>query len=243
MNYDANRTEMNCQKSFASAHSFPVHFSAAGSRRSLDAGAFSLVELLTVVSFIAVLTAVTVPAIQTVFQSRQLTANGNLIADLAGSARQNSMSKRGLTALVMVTDYPLNRELNSRLFALFEFDSSPGSPAWRQITAWQILSQGGVVEPSGSQTFIGQNPTLSHPPGSLSYQGQPVEYCYQVFAPDGSLAASALPGLPPPKIRLVEGVIDKDGNRLFKKGAGPEAANYYDIFLNPFTGMAKIERP
>lgn len=202
---------------------------------------FSLIELLVVITVVVLLTSVSMVTVGG-NQSRKLTANGNLIADLSMQARQNSISKGVLTALVLCKSYPNNRELNNRLFVLMEL--SPNSTTWKQVTKWQILPQGGAIDTQQSDSFLSQVPNVDTPISNLKYLGTTVtDIAFQVFLPDGSLATKKQPPsgpspMLPPVLRLTEGTTNSSGDLI--KTSSP---NYYKITLNLYTGMPKIECP
>ncbi len=208
---------------------------------TLSKKGFSLIELLVVIAVVALLTSVSMVAVGG-NQARKLASNGNLIADLSKQARQNSISKGVLTALVLCKTYPNNQELNNRLLVLMEL--SPDSTTWRQLTKWQILPQGGVVDSSQSDSFISQVPNVETPISNLKYLGATVtDIAFQVFLPDGSLAtkkqsSSGSVIMQPPVLSLSQGNINSRGD-LVKTSS----VNYYKITFNLHTGMTKIECP
>ncbi len=210
--------------------------------RGKDKGqyAFSLVELLVVVAVMALMMAAALPAFSG-GRARQLAMGGNQIVDLANQARQNSISKGVMTALVMVNG--VDPEWNYRLFTLVEMQTAAnGSVTWSQAIPWQILPKGVLVDSQSSTSFISGVPALSTSIGNLKYAGKSIpqgSYVYQVFRPDGRLLSD--PSVNPPTLRLIGAIIDSATSQVIKIDTG--GANYYEITLNQYTGIPKVDRP
>ncbi|CAN5385364.1 hypothetical protein BH09VER1_BH09VER1_07420 [soil metagenome] len=208
--------------------------SAASARpRRLPGRAFTIVELLTVVAIIAVLSVLTAPALSSL-KARDVTRGGNLVADLTQQARQNSMMRGVLTALVLLNNNTGKAEWNNRAFVLMEL--SPGSSTWNPVTRWCKLPDGVVVQPA---TYTGS--TSAPTPLNLpSLEGKTVaasECIYQVFSPSGALLTSGVAS-GSPSIQLYEGTSGSGGQVTVQN-----TANYYSVVINPYTGLAKIDRP
>jgi len=189
--------------------------------------AFSLVELLGVIAIISLITGLSSLAISGLSKSRNLANGGNLVVNLAQQARQNSLTKNSLTALVLATTTPSNT-YNLKIFCLMEL--VPGATQWTQISAWQALPQGIVVDSTQSVAFFNP-PTLSPALPDIPFQGTSVtQIVYQVFNPDGSLYVGSN-GQPAssPVLKLIPN----------NSGSG----NYYNVSLNTFTGIPRAERP
>lgn len=202
--------------------------------------AFSLTELLVVVSVMALLTALTLPAFSSA-KARQLATAGNQVVDLANQARQNSISKGVMTALVMVSN--VDPELNYRLFTLVETQTdAAGTVTWKQSMPWQMLPKGVLVDRDNSLDFISVIPALTTSIGNLKYAGKNVAqgtYAYQIFLPDGRLLSDT--SVNPPSLRLIGAVINTSTAQVKKTDTG--SANYYQITLNQYTGIPKVDRP
>jgi len=188
--------------------------------------AFSLIELLMVMTIISLLFGLTTLSISGVSQSRNLTSGGNLVVSLTQQARQNSITKQALTALVLAP-VVADSEFNSRIFCLMELSS--GATRWTQISAWQILPQGVIVDSYQSAVFF-NSPNLSPDLPSIPFRGTAVtSIVYQVFNPDGSLYVgnSGQPASSP----ILKLVLSKSN-----------LPNYYEISLNILTGIPRIDR-
>lgn len=198
--------------------------------------AFTLIELLTVMGIILLLAGLVFPALSGT-RGKNLTDGGNLVADLANQARQNSTAKGAMTALVLLKNASDTQD-NNRALVLVE--KTTGATSWKPITRWSKLPDGVVVDAAGSADFINQIPAVGSSPNLPPFSGRAVtanDCAYQIFLPTGNLALSSTVSQPPPVLRLVEGVSDAGGQHR------ANAQNYYDVVINLFTGIPKVDRP
>ena len=192
--------------------------------------AFTLVELLAVIAMISVVLALIVPALGG-GTSKNLTAGGNLVTDLASRAREEAISRNAMVALVLLNGSS-RADWNNRLFILVE--RTAGVAAWSPVTAWTSLPTGVVVNGTESASFTGSTNipsvgTLNLPP----YAGTAItasQCAYQVFLPGGGLSVSGITTPVPPRLRFAP------------VGSGG-ARDYYDLTLNLYTGIPKADRP
>jgi len=197
--------------------------------------AFSLVELLVVMAVITMLVSLAVPALQGV-RARSLVNGGNMVADLIQQARQNSMSRGVCTALVMVNNK--KEDWNNRLFMLV--DLAPGAARWNPVTPWVELPEGILVDLDESRNFTSSLPVLPCALNLPPRNGESIDASkcvWQVFTPGGGLADSAGMANEPQVLRLVQGMLNGGQVQLTAR------ENYYDVVINRFTGIAKIDRP
>jgi len=201
--------------------------------------AFTLIELLVVVAVMALLTALSLPAMRGLSGSRNLESSGNIVVDLSNQARQNSMTKGVLTAVVLING-STNPEWNNRLFILLQL--SPGTKTWIPASKWTMLPTGVVVDATQSSSFMQQMPTPPYPLGTLSYAGKalsPSTYVYQVFTSTGQILVNGIPDALPPALRLTQGVMNQS-SLVYTAGS---TNNYYDVTLNLYTGTPTVDRP
>lgn len=197
--------------------------------------AFSLVELLVVVAIAATLMGLVVPAFNSFGKASGLTTSGNQVVNLAALARQNSMSKNVMTALVLNTD-AASPERN-RALCLWELDPS-GTREWRPVTGWQTLGDRVVAAPSN---FTPSTATPVEPMPALTQAGKPVEtFEYVLFLPDGSILNSNSA-----ELRLADGFYRPGSTEIVYAGPLKSGvpANYYNILILSMTGRTKVERP
>lgn len=198
--------------------------------------AFTIIELLTVIGIIFLLAGLAFPALRAT-GGKNLTEGGNLVADLANQARQNASAKGAMTALVLLKNTS-DAQYNNRALVLVE--KTVGATTWKPITRWNKLPEGVVVDATGSADFIDQIPNVGSTPDLPSFAGRTVnasDCAYQVFLPGGNLAPASVVSQPPPVLRLVEGTSDAGGPHP------RNSQNYYDVVINLFTGIPKVDRP
>jgi prepilin-type N-terminal cleavage/methylation domain-containing protein len=213
--------------------------------------AFSLTELLVVISVIVILMALVVPAVSNFGKATNLVTSGNMVANLAGYARQLAITKSTLTALILLGAQ--GTEDDYRAFTILEYNATTG---WSQATAWQKLPVGIVVDRTGENaisdiengTFLKNSPTSFLPAASqkeppvppVRYENKQVtRFAGRIFTASGSLLNPEAPA----ELRLVEGFIQ--GGRVIPTRPGAKGAfvNYYSIALLGATGIARVEHP
>ena len=178
--------------------------------------------------------------------ARQLGAAGNTVADLINEARQNAISRNIPTAFIMVTSSG-NSQFDNRLFVLAELvPPAPGatSPTWQQVSKWTTLPTGVIAYATNSTYFSMPAPSPAPPVDfSLNYMGttiSPANSDYEVFLPSGALLGTTTA----PYLTLTTGVMNNGSPTYFgKTGTGGVPDNYYEITINAYTGIPKIDRP
>lgn len=231
--------------------------------------AFTLIELLVVMAVIVLMISLIVPAASNFGKATALTTAGNTLANLAALARQNSIAKSTMTALLFLGDQGGEslpgddyRQYFYRAVTVLEFEQvslgtgreqRPGF--WKQIHRWEVLPTGIIADYSDpiecSFTAVGTSPRFPfssvNPP--IQFRGRQVKdgtgYAARIFMPSGSLQNPEEPA----QIRLVEGIFADDRVIYTRPGEKlPQAdqrapANFYDIAIVGTTGMAKVSRP
>lgn len=209
--------------------------------------AFTLIEMLAVVGILSIVLALAVPAFQNLGQASALSSAGNTTANLVSAARQNSVSRNVLTALVVLTGTGTDADL--RTLGLFERGVSG---PWQQVGAWETLPVGIAIDPEDrvNCSFLENSPirpTLIDANGSTSirFSGQPVEstgFAYRVFLPTGSLSNPERAA----QLRLVEGTIEgstASHTIRYARRSNNKPSSYYDVAIIGATGAPKIIRP
>jgi hypothetical protein len=190
-------------------------------------------------AMVLVLTSLVAPMFNT---GGKLTSSGNQIATLVEQARPHAMSKNVLTALILNTDADTAGAY--RAFVLLEYNAEDEVPQWKQLSQWQNLPTGVVVDTATASSFLSDSPDplpfTTSSPLPVNYQGVAVDgYAARVFLPSGALSN---PGIPA-KIQLVEGDRQGSGTSYTRPTASGGAANWYRIAIIGSTGRGKIERP
>lgn len=197
---------------------------------------FSLMELLMVMVMMSCLMGLVAPAVVNIGKSSTLNGDGAVLSGMISCARQNSLSKNTMTALVVATDP--SSDVARRIFSILEFTPPVNGtqelePAdWKQISKWESLGVGIDIS-RGLGTPIANTTPVGFP--SLSYKGATLEPLLAiVFMPDGSTYYSDGPTI----IKLEEGYC--------KRGDGSvvtTSSNYYQLTVLNATGRTRIDRP
>jgi prepilin-type N-terminal cleavage/methylation domain-containing protein len=207
--------------------------------------AFTLVEMLAVLAIIGILTALALPALNGIGKAYSLSTAGSKVSGMVEQARQNSMSKNVMTALVLMTNQGTDSDY--RAMILLEKDPRSSTPAWRPITKWENLPVGVTVDSSATDsTFLtnGGSTTgvLTSPlPVTAKFRGATVSnFAARIFMSNGGLKNPS----EATKIKLVEGSYTGGVTKYTHPAAGGgSAANYYNISIVGVTGRSKIDRP
>lgn len=210
---------------------------------------FTLVEMLVVVSIVLSLMGIVSAALIGAGRANSLSNAGNQIAAMVGIARQNSMTKNALTALVIPTG---ENSWNSCI--LYELTpKADGSKAttvdWRPISKWITLPPAIAIDDC---EFPVQSDQKDFPdlPSIVPPNGEAVTaYRFIVFTPRGALypfpstsARNPTQSMENPALRLVEGIrIGENAGDVKYTGTGKQV-NFYQITILCTTGVPKIDR-
>lgn len=199
--------------------------------------AFSILELLTVIAMIALLTTLVAPSFSNLGRANLLTTSGNKVVNLINYAGQNSLSKNAMTALIAVAP---DSGKGYQVFTLMEY--APGAGEWRQLTGWETLRDGIVVDQCTFSSYSTTDPATKPEPDlpAIKYQGKTItDYKYVIFLPNRSLLQNTSA-----QIRFAEGSFapGADAPTYSRKGADGNPANYYAVTVLGATGRPKIDR-
>ena len=231
---------------------------------SFSSRAFSLVELLVVISVIAIIAAFAVPAVTTMIRGSQLTQGSQLVNDQLSLARTSALSR--------------NRSVEVRFYKYGD-PETPGEQArnpvtgfFRSLQIFEVLDNGALL-PAGPITRLPSNvimnegalstilddrerahittPTSSDPEMPDTEIGRRYHYTSFRFLPDGSTDL-------PPNGTLTATDKRPKGDSWYitvhgthaRKSAGetdgmtsilPE--NYFTVQIDPITGSTRSYRP
>lgn len=191
-----------------------------GTYASIASSAFSLVELLVVMAVIAILMAMTLPALTSMGKGRGLTTAGNMTVDVINHARQVARARNSLTMVAMInTGTDAGRVLTSLVYSA----TNGTNGTWTPIDRWRTFPEGVVIINSGD--FFKTPPPSA---GSLMKAGASLsstDYSSAVFLPDGRpMNATSVPQF----IELTNATMPK---------------NFYKIIVNQATGIPAVRRP
>lgn len=207
---------------------------------------FSLIELMVVIAIMTIAIGFAVPAFRSISRGTALTSAGNLLTSLASAARQNSISRNVLTAMVVLTG--TDTEADYRTVGLYEYGIEG---YWLQVGKWETLPTGIVIDAQDrvNCSFLEDSPTLPRlmaagGESAIRYQNvaAPADaFAARIFVPSGGLSNPDKPA----QLRLVEGFHEAPEKTRYshRNPAGTGPANYFDVAIVGTTGATKISRP
>lgn len=219
--------------------------SPPGSPSSSLPHGFSLTELLCVTAILAMMLSLSTFAFHRIGKAATLSAAGNRVTAAIRLAGQHARSQSSQTAVVVLEDSSFPQ--NGRMYTLMELasprdGSQPGPADWRQLTNWETLPDGILIEfPDPELSFRSSNDQPSTPFPPLQIEGRTVtRYRYTTFLPSGRLGQSSTA-----VVRLSEGYYQPEDHLPVHThaGTGGVPLNYYSISILAATGRTKIERP
>jgi len=208
---------------------------------------FSLIEMMVVMSIIVTVVIATFSGLFGIGGGFKLNGSGNRVSNLAMLARQNSLAKNALTALVMIGSS--GTEGDYRAFRLFELvprtDGQPlTSNDWTPLGAWEITPDGVVADAcsftSNSTPSTPPLPQMTYHDTVANRDSVVANYQYVIFFPNGGLTGTASPS-----VRLVQGYRSPGAQvtTYTAAKANGTAADYYQINVLAANGRVKIDRP
>ncbi len=233
---------------------------------STAARAFSLIELLVVISVIAIIAAYSVPAVTTMIRGSQLSQGSQVITDVLALARQTALSK--------------NRPVEVRFYK-FADPETPGETAnkpetgfFRALQVFETLDNGAtlpmgpiqrlpknVIMNEGKLSTIldnGERPHItkdklsaSDPAMPDSVVGKNYEYSALRFLPDGSTDLSTMGATGATGSKATKGdvwYITMHGTNVAKNGENDGTVsglpdNYFVLQIDAVTGSTRAYRP
>ncbi len=212
-------------------------------RRSA-APAFSLVELLVVMAVVALLLGIAGMAFNNFGRSTSLAAAGNRVAAILEQARQHATSQGAMTAVAIATD-SASQDRNQAFVVLAARPRNDGGALtaadWKQVSKWEVLPEGIIVDSGSSFTESGTKLIPSLPSQLPERAGERADsFRYVIFQPSGAVLGGAAAGL-----RLVEGSWAGGSGSPTYTRPGPDGTpeNYYKLALIAATGRLKVDRP
>jgi prepilin-type N-terminal cleavage/methylation domain-containing protein len=219
--------------------------------------AFSLVELLSVVSIMGILAGLTVPAVRGLTGAASLNAGTRKFADLLNLARSEAIVRHTIVRFVIVRDWEKNEDFNLRKVGLWAWDQEV--KAFLPMTGWQELPIGIVLEPVLPDYVRKANYAAAD---SASVRGDCVlqrEFAntaeFTVHAGDESISTRYIEFLPSGNLRIpgssarhaifvaTQGFRNSDGSLTYTSPADGHPANWTQVNVDTLTGRARVYQP
>jgi len=218
----------------------PINFFCKDLRvKALDA--FTLVEMLVVVTVIGLLLALAGAGLGGAMQGMAMTNAGNKVTQVIDAARQRAMTANVLTAVVLVTNS--GEAEDGRALTVIEYP--PGGSAWTQYSEWDLLPEGVTIDLNNNDygSFVNsKDPLPFFSSDSVKYKTKsltPDQFTVRVFVPSGGLLDSSQAS----QLQVVDGLNDNGTTTYTKALVNNIPANYYRVTILGSTGKTKIERP
>ncbi len=183
---------------------------------------FSLIELLTVMAILAVLGGAGLSLVG-VKGARSLQSGADLVTTYALAAREVAVNGNTVSALVVRSMAGAEKSA-LRGLAVYKLEApadGSSSPTWRQVSRWDSLPEGVILDPEAANTLLGEALFGFSPPLPLQVaQSGGGDFRAVFYRPDGSVLNTQTPIL-----RVIEGGVT--GGQMFRKGD----ANQRDIAI------------
>jgi Tfp pilus assembly protein FimT len=190
--------------------------------------AFSLMELLVVIGIIAFLSALLVPAFNSVVRGRSLDLAGTEIISALTQARQHAVTM-GVRTRWDLIDIGGDGEPDFRIHRVLAFTDGQ----WEAVTRFNALPNTVELDRNTTRTSLVSNVVAD--PSSFNYGGRELSNRNRLsvqFLPDGmTTITSAVP--PAPFLTL----------QPADSGSTGSSENWFCVVINPVTGRAEGHRP
>jgi prepilin-type N-terminal cleavage/methylation domain-containing protein len=224
--------------------------------------AFTLIELLTVVSIMAVLSALALPALNSLGNGSNLSAAGRLVGNLVAIARSEAINQRTLVQLRLLTTNAGGTDdvtVHYRKLSLWKaVQSATGQQSYVQFSNWETLPGGVMVDPSGPDPTQNASPKYTFtPPGTyflnsgllnnsngsgsgISYVAGTYNYAWVEFSPTG---ATTYPSGNATAYLLLTEAFMPSSQATAPVYTPANHPNWFQVSINSLTGMSEVVRP
>ena len=218
--------------------------------------AFSLVEVLTVVSIISLVAGFSAPALHGLTSANNVQTGARLMAGWLDVARSEAIARHTLVRFVVAQEWSGKAQANLRKVSLWAWE--PDAERFFPFTAWQELPVGVVLEPT-LPDYLSSAPYAQDDRSSirgdyvLDENGtgsdfdtgpgeQPAKTAYLEFTAAGNArmpAGTARQAI----FVLTPGAVNADGSLTRTSNAGGHAANWAQINVDRLTGRVRVYQP
>jgi prepilin-type N-terminal cleavage/methylation domain-containing protein len=199
---------------------------------------FTLVELLSVLSIMAVIIGISVPAIGSLTRSSGLAVSGRVVSNLMAIARSEAINQRKRIAFVFISDHTATESLVYRKMSVGELDLDAAT--FSPLSKWEMLTNGVAVD---FDTTLYSSAMTKPNTTTVTIAGVSTEIAYILFDPTGAAFQAAVGK--PSGIRLIEGFFSSAQGQVIPTSAqkSGDSANWLQVSADSLTGRIQIERP
>jgi len=223
--------------------------------RPIKKTAFSLVELLTVMALIVVMIALVAPAVSSLSKSNRLSTAGRLVSNLLTTSRSEAINQATRVQFRVVTRWISGGTADAtqayRKCSAWKWDRSLSTPAFVQISKWEILPEGIIFDnganPAG--TFVNApttnfqwgkpflNGSLNNTLSGQTSGSATFDCAYVEFQPTGATGFPVADQFV--DLLLTEGFLENGQITHTRK----DQPNWCQIQVTSLTGRIKVSRP
>lgn len=224
------------------------------SRKSLRcrlAGGYTMVEMLAVISVVAVLSGISIPAMQSPTAAVSLSTSAREFSNLISLARSEAIARHTVVRFAVATEVRDGSNTQLRKASLWAW--SDESQNYVQLTAWQKLPEGVALEPAlpeyirsssyaqaDGASVRGDYVTTQVGGASFASPDGDTKMHYVEFLPSGTARVPGSSGRNALFV-LAPASVNPDGSYLYHQGR--EAANWAQVNVDTLTGRVRLYRP
>jgi prepilin-type N-terminal cleavage/methylation domain-containing protein len=196
---------------------------------------FTLVEILCVLALVAIMSALALPAYESVRRNAALTTAGNRLADAFALARQTASSRNTFTCLVLMTNTS-SSGVDEQALTVLEYETL--SAVWKPAIAWLRLPREVTIADvsEGAERVNARQAAVGLAPMDLRLAGaslSPDDCTMVLLHPEGGLAGNAAAP------RQFSARLATDS----PPATGQLPLNYYDVIVSADSAALRILRP
>lgn len=226
-------------------------------RRAASRSAFSIIELLTVVSIITILAGVTVPAFKGVSGANALEMGASKLGGLLTLARSEAIAQHTIVRFVVATDWNGNTpDANYRRMSLWAWREDIGH--YEQLTNWEELPVGVIIErvlPTYVQASAYASADGSAVRGACVLDELSTSATFNMDTQQGQITGRFIEFLPSGSARIpdsterraifvaTQGHANPGGRITYTSQGNGRPNNWAQVNVDTLTGRVQIHRP